>query len=895
MSKQNIDIPILGIDRRLSQRQSIPGLCSVIENLEPTGAGERPYWKRAKHVNKLVNNVGVEADLPDKDKIVAAAWHVRSTVGKYGDEENPSQSLKRLVTLHDNGVVRLTDPQSPSDWREVASKDFGHEQGDSYEISFSHINNLLTFTLVKNEVSQGIYFVVDDRIIEFKIPDLPPITHNVQVFRTYSDEEVEQGLFEGIKAGSWFIQYAFELYDGTLVKYSTPRFIQQNGGGGAGNEQMFKMEFANLGYGPANTPDNLDFWEDQISGIAVLAGGHRGVNPSNNARPYDPEDLKKILFHQVTSISFKQKEVGQESDSSEASFSDKSDDWSTLRLAPVDPFTSHKLGCTVLSSYNSRLLIGGTSNDFMIPRVRSEGASLDSPVQVRASVVYGDLIDPNDPESDYEDDQILIEAPGGDLSGATTQSSFGINSIAISTTITAIIVDVSQNFGYTFTFQGWTITVTKEDFISGGYLPPERYEANDSGGDDNTTDIIVAVELETERGVFQRISGAHKAQFIPGNQNIGTLKFNGGVYTYPDRRAKKLTVWYDNSGSWEVHSVTTLTPSQTQNFSFANTSELLFQPGADAETPPPQSVNDKVLYIPNRAQVSETNLPFAFLADKTYYVGNSAGQKIVSFVTSTLAVSEGQFGQYPVYVMCSDSIWALEQSQDPLVAFARISPISLSHGATKASQVAKVGRSSAFIYQDGIFMIAGNQIVEIGEAINDYPGSSKLDFSKLVLSSRQRAGDNEFLISDGITVYVYNLRYKRWYTSGRNRSFWFANAGELYGVDNNGDIYDEFSFNSLPVAYRVRMEPVHFGAAETLKRLTAVYLRGKTRNRTLNVKSGNGYYTTHDNTLYIRGQSAYEFGVEVNGSMDNDEQYIEAITGQIEARYPHKERVYVND
>jgi hypothetical protein len=72
-------------------------------------------------------------------------------------------------------------------------------------------------------------------------------------------------------------------------------------------------------------------------------------------------------------------------------------------------------------------------------------------------------------------------------------------------------------------------------------------------------------------------------------------------------------------------------------------------------------MNDEYGYIvdgDNKIKTSEVNNPFVMKQT------TSLNDDIVALATTTKAISEGQFGQFPLYAFCNDGIWALEPSSD---------------------------------------------------------------------------------------------------------------------------------------------------------------------------------------------------------------------------------------
>jgi len=75
--------------------------------------------------------------------------------------------------------------------------------------------------------------------------------------------------------------------------------------------------------------------------------------------------------------------------------------------------------------------------------------------------------------------------------------------------------------------------------------------------------------------------------------------------------------------------------------------------------------------LPNQIATSEVNNPWVFNASGYNTIGNG---RVLAMTTQTRALSEGQFGQYPLLVFCNDGIWAM--SVDRTGLFQTIQPMS---------------------------------------------------------------------------------------------------------------------------------------------------------------------------------------------------------------------------
>lgn len=397
--------------------------------------------------------------------------------------------------------------------------------------------------------------------------------------------------------------------------------------------------------------------------------------------------------------------------------------------------------------------------------------------------------------------------------------------------------------------------------------------------------IHLAVEIETAQGFFRR-TNSEPYNVIVEN---GAWEPKLGMLYYPDRRAKKMKVFAEDGGNFRLVRTVDLFASRRDNYAFALVDSIDLSTFESEELLPVIGYNDDNEIFDNRIRVSETNQPFILNADKTYYLSEGSGNKVTAFATNTIAVSEGQFGQYPVYVFCEDAIYALEQGGDPLIAFERVTPVSLSHGAKSQKQVVNIGQSITFVYGDSIYILRGVNTDSISDPINKYPGKSSVNFDQAVLASKKRGEDNELLVSDGDRCYVYNINYGRWYTSSKVREMYFRFGSELYGL-SQGIIYDENKYMQGNVPFTIEFSPIHFLSPDMLKRLFSVYVRGDVDDLLVRATINGKQFSINDYTLRIKHKSAYDFTVKLSGTIHPENEYLHELTLQAEQRYPHRNR-----
>lgn len=870
--REPIDIPILGIDRRPVERQHNTGLCRELKGLRPAGREDEPYWVAEPDIENLTNDSGVDFSITDQDKIVRAAWHVRSSVGKYGTDG----SLRRLVCLFDNGDLKIIDPNSGAsgdEWLVVTTESISIS--GTVDCSFALMNNLLVVNVIDDKEPIGIYLVIDDLIVKNEIPDLPKVFPYREGDDYYTQSNYDNGIYDGLENGSVYAAYGFRFYDGTTVKISTPEQIGLPEDLNGTDRLTYRIKFYNDGYRQTTTPDNVEFWNDQIESVVCLLGGYKPLDDSDQVQTEEKEDLLNIQFYEVASFPFLD-EADKSREEQTVEFFDKAENISSYPLADVDSI-NNTLYAETISSYNARLILGGSSEDFPIPGVPFFNGIYDR-------ILYTD---------DSTSGQLRIDVLGGyvELSDVTLDSNLSSAAVEayeaegttynrVTATIDATPWQITLDFGF------YEIVLTDADVNLGGDpVSLDRYSLGVT-----MENVKIAVEIETSQGEFERVTPSD-VSFYP--YSATTSNYALSSFTYPDRRARRVYIW-ENDGGYTLKSVVQLAASNTQNFAFAPNFRFPDN-GADySKSVPSSTVNDNRSYYPNRVQISEQNNPYVFKADKTYYIGSGDGDRIIGFGVNTLDISSGQFGQYPLYIFFQNSIYALEQGNDPSIVFRNITPISLIHGANSDLQITNVGRSIVFVYKDGIFALSGGNINEIGQPIGNYPGEVAIDFSSLTLASRQRDGAYELLVSTGSLIYAMNMKFGAWYQINRSVDWFFDLNGQLYSVDSQGNIYDEQEEASSSVNFTVDLDPVHFGSPEMMKRLFALYIRGKLQGHTMSLWfDGEDQITTSEMFQRIRHSSAYKYRVRITGSIQPSTEYLQAITAKLEARYPHKTKLSV--
>ena len=115
----------------------------------------------------------------------------------------------------------------------------------------------------------------------------------------------------------------------------------------------------------------------------------------------------------------------------------------------------------------------------------------------------------------------------------------------------------------------------------------------------------------------------------------------------------------------------------------------------------------------NVLRVSNVDNPFFFPAKNTY----SFDADIVALCSNTVAVSQGQFGQHPLYVFTNEGVWLM--SVDASGAGSYLAQIPCSREiCNNASGVTVTTRGVVFPTTKGLMLINGSEVVNISEVLS---------------------------------------------------------------------------------------------------------------------------------------------------------------------------------
>jgi hypothetical protein len=184
----------------------------------------------------------------------------------------------------------------------------------------------------------------------------------------------------------------------------------------------------------------------------------------------------------------------------------------------------------------------------------------------------------------------------------------------------------------------------------------------------------------------------------------------GPWIVYPDSRCYKVDVYNDGTLKTLTMKEHPLLNCAYYFGGFDTSYYQLYKEGAPAGQINQETNN--LTYMSNYLMQSEVNNPFFFPLTGRHIV---AGGKILGVATTTKALSQGQFGQFPLYVFCSDGIWAMETAPDG--TYSHIVPASRDV-CINPDSITGIDGAVIFVSKRGVMLLEGSNVSCISEVMD---------------------------------------------------------------------------------------------------------------------------------------------------------------------------------
>lgn len=276
------------------------------------------------------------------------------------------------------------------------------------------------------------------------------------------------------------------------------------------------------------------------------------------------------------------------------------------------------------------------------------------------------------------------------------------------------------------------------------------------------------------------------------------------------------------------------------------------EPAGVSQSRPAQSpLADRTVDVLNKIYTSSINNPFHFPLLGINTVGTG---RIFAISSAAKALSQGQFGQFPLYAFTDEGVWALEVSSTG--SYSARQPITRDV-ILPGSQPLQMDSAVLFATDRGIMLISGSQTQCISDVINyshhfdilqlpgmarlyallDHPADDTCLPTAPFLSFISGAGMLYDYVHQHVIIYnpsfsyayLYSLKSSQWGMIHSTIQAGINAYPEALAVDHNGSLLNFSSANGAPVPGLLVSRPIKLDAPDVLKTIDTLILRGHFR------------------------------------------------------------------
>lgn len=269
--------------------------------------------------------------------------------------------------------------------------------------------------------------------------------------------------------------------------------------------------------------------------------------------------------------------------------------------------------------------------------------------------------------------------------------------------------------------------------------------------------------------------------------------------------------------------------------------------GISQARPPQSSIEDRTIDVFNKIYTSEVNNPYIFPVLGINTVGTG---RIMAISTAAKALSEGQFGQFPLYAFTDEGVWALEVSSTG--SYSARQPITRDVILDNTDPL-QMDSAVLFATDRGIMLISGSQTQCITDVINaqepfnvlQLPGMEKLHTmlghdadtclpTAPFLNFISNCGMLYDYVHQRVIVYnhnytyayVYSLKSKEWGMMYSTIEAGINSYPEALAVDHNGAVLNFSAMEGTTTKGLMVTRPLKLETPDVLKTIDTVIQRG---------------------------------------------------------------------
>ena len=635
--------------------------------------------------------------------------------GTIGSTDTPVTQVtslgNTLIALTANGPMYIL-------WSDGAYKPLGSKIPD-VDISFGLIGRPRLFSVSDESKStftvSGFSIHEDDLNKDFSEEIKRTITEQImaKVNRFLAEQSVQKGRF----SLPFFVRYALRLYDGSLVLHSAPILMNPCTKGGPtvfftgtkGSDEKYSAFFcdimlmaATLDYQflQTNESESLENWKDIVKSVDVYISRPIYTYDQEGyiSNVYDMDNFDSVFIGKLYASSKEAGEVAEE-DKLLGTFDnyDFLDYYAEWKYQDISKFYFSKgkrrtFHLPEFSENKVRETLQNTASFYKLCSIPIE--ELTANKSKRTEIVVDDeylqsLTNREVMTDDYlTHDRITAEDAYVynnriNLSGLKRKPFRGFY---------AESMFAYCNTSVSIAYKEGSINVTANE------------------GANQVYEIIVCIK---EDGIESIVKSDLSNDYSESAPEFGTLtyylltKSSFGCYLfYPNANAYKMIVRKSGGGSaYEVK----LTPHEFLNGAYCL---LDYEMVRDYNITDLPDIAENVFPMPNKLYTSEVNNPFYFPLSGINTVGTG---RIIGISSAAKALSEGQFGQFPLYAFTTEGVWAMEVAADG--TYSARQPISRDV-CTGRESITQMDSSVIFATERGIMQISGSTVSCITENID---------------------------------------------------------------------------------------------------------------------------------------------------------------------------------
>ena len=311
---------------------------------------------------------------------------------------------------------------------------------------------------------------------------------------------------------------------------------------------------------------------------------------------------------------------------------------------------------------------------------------------------------------------------------------------------------------------------------------------------------------------------------------------------YPDASAYKMEIMINENERYIIN----LTSHNFLNGAYYYSANFGVSHKPDNQKPETAQCTPSI-YIGTKIYTSEVNNPFYFPVTGINTIGTG---NILGMATAAKALSEGQFGQFPLYAFTDEGVWAMEVSatgtysaKQPITRDVCINP----------EGITQIDSAVLFPTDRGIMLISGSNVTCISEPINSetpfdilsLPQMNRLHamlghdadtclpllpFSEFLKECRMIYDYNHqriIVYNKNVTyAYVYSLKTQLWGMMQSNFNHNINSYPEALAVTTEGTLVNFARTSEEPTPGLLVTRPLKLDGQDILKTIDTIIQRG---------------------------------------------------------------------